>query len=227
MELVTRRQPDDEMAVPRYGSLICTTIFYSIPLALLSLAIWNVSRFRELPLSATIASVIWIVFTVWCVWTTISMDDGFQRWAIARLGQFGMKHFVWIDRIEGEPPRISTGFRLGRRRFFYYSFPTVKLQKVSWNFGQASARSRQEMADWSVTIWFDPTEPRSRWWSDAYRGQYGFGFQGEKARVAAFGESLVAFLRRTGVEFKALPEDCGYQAIGSLTEEGTSADDLP
>lgn len=227
MELVTRRQPDDELETPRYGSLIGATLCYSIPPALLALAIWNVVRFRELPLSTTVASVIWIVFTVWCVWVSISMDGGFQRWAIARLGQFGCKHFVWIDRVEGEPPRILTGFRWGRRRFFYYSFPTVELQKVSWNFGQASARSRQEMADWSVTMWFDPTEPRSRWWSDAYRGQYGFGFQGEKARVAAFGESLVAFLRRTGVEFKALPDGCGYQVVRSLTEEGTSADDLP
>ena len=227
MELVTRRQPDAELETPRIGWALVTAICYAIPPALLALAIWNVVRFRELPLSATVASVIWIVFTVWCVWVSISMDGGFQRWAIARLGQFGCKHFVWIDRVEGEPPRISTGFRLGRRRFFYYSFPTVELQKVSWNFGQASARSRQEMADWSVTMWFDPTEPRSRWWSDAYRGQYGFGFQGEKARVAAFGESLVAFLRRTGVEFEALPDGCGYQAIRSLTEEGTSADDLP
>ncbi len=227
MKLVTTRPPDDEMETPRYGSLIGSTIFYSIPPALLALAIWNLFRFRVLPLSAIIASVIWIVFTVWCVWMSISMDGGVQRWAIARLGQFGMKHFVWIDRVDGEPPRVSTGFRLGQRRYFYYSFPATELRKVSWSFGQASAMSQQELADWSVTISFHSTEPRSRWWDDFYRGQYGFGFQGEKARITAFGESLVAFLRRTGVEFEASADGCQYHVVGTTEHEGRTSAPFP
>lgn len=227
MKLVTTRPPDDELETPRYGSLIGSTICYSIPPALLALAVWNVVRFQELPISATVASVIWIVFTVWLVWGSISTDGGFQRWSIGRLGQFGMRHYVWIDRVEGEPPLISTGFRLGRRRLFYDSFPAAELQTVRWNSGQASAMSQREMADWSVTMWFHPTEPRSKWWSDFYRGGCGFGFQGEKARVAVFGESLVAFLRRTGVEFEASADGCCHHVIKPHAEECGAANDLP
>lgn len=224
MKSVTSRPPDDEMETPRIGSLIGSVVFYSIPPALLALAVWNLVWFRDLPWITARASVVWIVFTVWYVWTSISMDGGFQRWAIARLGQFGMRHFVWIDRITGEPPRISTGFRWGRRRFLYDSFPAIDLLKVSWNHGQASALSQQELADWSAMLWFQPTEPRSKWWSDTFRGQCGFGFCGEKARIAAFGESLVDFLRRAGVEFETLPEGYGYRVVSSLAHERNAAD---
>ena len=227
MKLVTTRQPDDELETPRIGWALVTAICYAIPPALFALGIWNLWRFRELPWSTTIASVIWIAFTVWCVWMSISMDGGFQKWSIARLGQFGQKRFVWIDHIEGEPPRISIGFRMFGRRYFYDSFPVDELRQVRWNSGQASAMSRQEMADWSAVVSFHWTEPPSKWWSHNYRGMCGFGFQGEKAHIAAFGESLVAFLRRTGVEFKALPDGCGYRAIRSPAEEGQTTDDLP
>jgi hypothetical protein len=227
MRLVTTRVPDDEMETPRFGSLVGATIFYSVPPALFGLAVWNLVRVRELPISATVASVIWIVFTLWYVWMSVSMDGGFQRWAIARLGQFGMRYFVWIDRVEGELPRISTGFRLGQRRFLNDSFVVTELRNVSWNHGQASAMSQHELADWSTTMRFQPSEPRSNWWSDTFRGQCGFGFCGEKARIAAFGESLVAFLRRAGVEFEALPDGCGYQVVGPTAVEGKAADDLP
>ncbi len=227
MALVTTRPPDDELVTPWAGSLIGATICYSIPPALFTLAIWNMWRFRELPWITTIASVIWFLFTVWFVWTSISMDGGFQRWAIARLGQFGQKHFVWIDRIECEPTRISIGFRAAGRRFFNDSFPVTELRQVNWCYGQASAMSSREMADWSVTVWFHPAEPRSKWWSDFYRGQFSIGFHGEKARVAAFGESLVAFLRRTGVDFEASADGCCYQVIGHPAEEGKTKDDLP
>ena len=227
MELITRRQPDDEFETPWAGSLIGAAFFYSIPPALLALAVRNLFRFRELPLSATVASVIWIVFTVWCVWMSISMDGGFQRWSIARLGQIGAKHFVWIDRIEGEPPRISIGFRRFGRRFFYESFPAVDLRKVRWSCGQASAMSRQEMADWSVVVSFHWTEPPNKWWSHDYRGQCGFGFQGEKARIYDFGETLVAFLRRAGIDFSASADGRKYRRIGATGSEGRAGDESP
>lgn len=118
MKLVTTRQPDDELETQRIGWALVTAICYAIPPALFALGIWNLWRFRELPWSTTGASVIWMVFTVWFLWMLISMDGGIQRWSIARLGQFGPRRFAWIDRIDGEPPRISIGFQMFGRRFF-------------------------------------------------------------------------------------------------------------
>lgn len=227
MELVTWRQPDDELETPRIGWALVTAICYAVPPALFALAIWNVWRFRELPLSATVASVIWVVFTVWCVWMSISMDGGFQRWTIARLGQFGPRRFVWIDRIDGEPPRISIGYRLFGRRFFFDTFSAVDLRQVSWNFGQASAMSRHEMADWCVVVQFRWTEPPSKWWSHVWRGDCGFGFQGEKARIYEFGETLVTFFRRAGIDFSASADGSKYHVIGATGSEGRAGDESP
>lgn len=227
MELVTRQQPDDEMETPRIGWALVTAICYSIPPALFALGIWNLWRIRELPRVTTAASIIWVVFTVWCIWMSISMDGGIQRWSIARLGQFGPRRFVWIDRIEGKPPRISIGFRLFDRRFFYDSFPVADLRQIRWSSGQATAMSRQEMCDWSVVVSFDWTEPPSKWWSHDYRGQCAFGFQGEKARIYEFGETLVAFFRRAGIDFSVSADGCQYHVVGATGNEGRAGDESP
>jgi len=224
MSLVTTRPPDDELETPRVGSVLGAAICYSIPPALFALGLWNLTRFRELPWMTMVASILWVVFTVWFTWMSISIDGGFQRWSIARLGQFGPRRFVWIDRIEGEPPRISIGFRMFGRRFFYDSFAAVELRKVSWNFGQASAMSVHEMSDWSVVVSFHWTEPPSKWWSHDYRGLCGFGFQGEKARIYEFGETLVAFFRRAGIDFSASADGCKYHVVEATDDEGRVGD---
>jgi hypothetical protein len=208
------------MATPWRTSSVASVIGHSIMLALMALAFTNLLRFRELPKITTGASVIWISLNVWYVWMTVSMEGGFRRWGIARLGQFGRRHFVWIDRTDGGSPRVSVGFRAMGRRFFYHSYPATDLHKVNWNFGQASAMSRQEMADWSTTMWFHPTEPKDNGWTDFYRGQCSFGFQREKARIAEFGESLVKFLKRAGLEFEPLADGCGYRVITPASGEG-------
>lgn len=87
--------------------------------------------------------------------------------------------------------------------------------------------SRHEMSDWSVVVSFHWTEPPRQWWSHDYRGLSGFGFQGEKARICEFGETLVAFFRRAGIDFSASADGCQYHVVGTTEHEGRSRDESP
>jgi hypothetical protein len=213
---------DDELMTPQVGGP-GAIIFYAISFALLGTAFWNLWNYDARPVVTLIASVLWLLLVGFLTYYSLGEDGGPKQYLINRLGAFGAKQFVWIERSGGQPD-VCFGYRLFGRRFHYLKIQAGQIESVCWNAGQGTALAGRDMNDWNVIVWYKELPNKTGWprWTPLCpKGLYILGPCGPKDMIARLGLTLVEFLGRTGTVLLPSKDECRYVSEDAAQHEAT------
>jgi hypothetical protein len=193
----TNLVPISELAIPMTrGAVIGAVLLAGFILFFVVVAVHNL--FNGV---ALISSILWLLL-VGGVIADMYRKNGIRRFLIDFLGAYCRRQFVRAVPRPSGPAEIQFGYKLFGWWFVYFAVSVDKIESVAWHAGQATSFAGRDMNDWSVGLWYDHGEPlksqRMQQWPHADQDLYGVGPSGEKELTAAFGKSIVSFLRQAG-----------------------------
>jgi len=164
--------------------------------------------------AAIIPSAIWL-FLVGASLIGFGRERGVRRLAIDLLGAFSLKEFVRTGRPENGQNEIQFGYQIFGCRLLYFSVSADKVESIHWGTGQATSRAGRDMDDWSVAIWYDHGDPiksqKQQKWRHPDQDIYIVGPMGRKQEIAAFGNVLLDFLRKSGASLMQGRDECTFE----------------
>jgi hypothetical protein len=166
------------------------------------LGVRNLRDWRATPTIALVASALWLLLVATMLAGACREAGGPHRLLLDAIGAIAGRHFVAIEREDGGQPLVCFGWRRLGWRVYHIKIRSDGIESVSWNAGQASAMSGDDVDDWSVAVWFAtasvatsarPVDRRSA------LSLHLVGPSGSHRRIAELGHVLVAFLRSAGL----------------------------
>ena len=187
-------------------------IWYALVLLSVAIAIWNLLRAHEIPITSTIASLVWLGLVYLLVSMPLRDEGGVGPYFINRLGAFSSHHFARIFPGKGQTSWLAIGYTLWGRDYYYRHLETADLSSVDWHAGQGSSMSGRDLNDWSVVVWYhDENRPARKFYPGARNEELLIvGPQGSRAEVTAFGQQLVKFLIESGVSLTPGSDACEF-----------------
>jgi hypothetical protein len=177
---------------------VVTTILTTLLGGSIAIAMGNLLHPRDTSWLAMAASVVWILLIVAILWGTCHFMGGVRRWLIRIVGTFASRQFIRVEE-EASERLLALGFHLGGMTFYYRKVALGGILGVNWNRGQASYRSKKDLPNWSVAIWYDPQAVRLGITPDHLQSVKELdiiGHEGPREAIEQLGLEVVEFLRR-------------------------------
>ncbi len=185
------------------GGIVALLLMCFFMLSFVLLAIFNLVLFREMPISGLLASAVWLLLILLCVWGLHTYNAGLQHSLICFMGVFSHYHFAAVCRQAEGWDALCFGYKLLGFRFYLLKIKCEGIQTVDWSTGQLSSRLGRDANDWHVVVWYDERQAtKGRSWDcfDKYDlGLYIVGPEQAKIEAEKLGNRLVAFLRNADV----------------------------
>jgi hypothetical protein len=194
--------PHAELPIPHPAGAVWVTVGYLLVLLFVVIATGNLFYARHIPLSATIASLLWLSLVGFVTLLNLR-DEGVEQYVVNRLGTYSRRHYVRATPSIGKAKSISIGYQLFGRDFSYLNVDADAISSVDWNSGQATSMAGRDMNDWHVALWHrHPQGPQRTPFFPGARDDeiFIFGRIGPRPMAEAFGKQLVEFLITAGVE---------------------------
>ena len=201
--------------MPGSGGAVFHTVFYTVVVFFVAVAISNLVDYESVPLYAVISSVLWLLIVAFHIKEGISDEGGLRLFIIYRLANLSAHQFVEIIPRHGDDLMVRFGFTLLGRDFNHLQIRRAKLASVAWSWGQATSLAGRDMNDWQVIVGYD-CKLSTRWTlgpsesDDPEQAVHIVGPEGPKHEAAALGGSLVDFFRSAGIELHPTKDECGF-----------------
>lgn len=198
-----------ELRLPPPGGVLLATVGYATALLIMAVAVGNLCYANCIPATALVASLIWL--GGFGFYLSMDLAAGCRPFLINRLGRYSRDHFLRAERVSGEGRRISIGYRLCKQEWFTLQVDASAISSLNWSAGQATSLAGRDMDDWHVALWYHhPDRPRGQFPGDRPEAFVLMGPPGPKDVVDDFGQQLVAFLTRAGVNFTPGKDSCEF-----------------
>lgn len=171
--------------------------FYLLLMGLTGVSVQNLFVLREWWI--LLASVFWPALLLLSLRELYASEAGWENFKRNRLRPFASQEFVELEFDEQER-WLCCGYCLAGRDYQLLKVPIRGITRVGWSAGQASSRAGKDMGDWSVIVWFDPSQVVKC--TASVRSLFILGESGELAVVSELGRDFLAFLAQAGLQFE-------------------------
>ena len=188
-------------AVFGIGVIVFTVISVVVAAAAPVVSLWLAAPYFWLGLAA---SILWLFLVAQNLWYSCKSAGGLRRYVIDIVAGVYGKLFAEIS--TASPQALELGVYLAGRRFVQQTIPLDSIETVEWSTGQATSMAGRDVNDWHVCLWFDHSDPAK----STKERRIGLrkpdqeicciGPYGHKNKTAAFGLSVVDFLRAAGAD---------------------------